>query len=79
MTFNVEGFYRNNFYLSRLLNTICPKIVFLQEIWTPFSAEHAMSQMLPDYNLQISTPDMFCSPEDKLSQYDHIRHGATIL
>ena len=38
-----------------------------------------MDKMFPDYSIQISTPDMFIPPEDKLGSSDHAWHGAAIM
>ena len=78
ITFNIEGFSRNNFYLSELLN-LSPKLLFLQEIWAPYSQEYSMSKMFPNYNIQISSPDMFTAPEDLLCTADHAWHGSAIM
>ena len=80
MTFNIEGFYRNSFYLSQILSTSTPPgLIFLQEIWVPYSQESAIDKIYPDYSIQISTPDMFVPPEDKLGSSDHVWHGAAIM
>ena len=75
----MEGFYRNNFYLSSLLDTTAPKIVFLQEIWAPYYQENAMNKTFPEYSLQISSPDMFTPAEDLLCSADHAWHGTAIM
>ena len=79
MTFIVEGFYRNNFYLSSLLDTTAPKLLFLQEIWAPYHQENALNKKYPDYNVQISSPDMFTPAEDLLCNADHTWHGSAIM
>ena len=79
MTFNIEGFHRNNYYLSQLLDTLAPKIIFLQEIWVPYSEESGMNKIFPDYSIQISTPDMFIPAEDKLGSPDHTWHGSAVM
>ena len=38
-----------------------------------------MNAKFKDYCVQISTPDQFTLPEDKLSSYDHTWHGAAIV
>ena len=78
ITFNVEGFYRNSFYLTQILN-LAPKIVFLQEIWVPYHKESSMNKKFPSYSVQISTPDQLTPPEDRLSNPDHTWHGAAVL
>ena len=79
MTFNVEGFFRNCFYLSQILNSLAPKLVFLQEIWTPYHQECLVNSKYPSYSAQISTPDQFLDPEDRLSIPDHTWHGVAAL
>ena len=38
-----------------------------------------MNQNYPNYSIQISTPDMFTPPEDKLCSSDHTWHGCGIM
>ena len=38
-----------------------------------------MNTMIPDYTVQISTPDQFTHPEDKIEHPGHTWHGAAIL
>ena len=38
-----------------------------------------MNNMFINYSLQISTPDQFTPPEDRLSTPDHTWHGAAIM
>ena len=78
MSFNLEGFRRNCQYLSHLLSTSKPSIVFLQEIWLSCSAINTINNLHPDYSFKIATPDMFHHPEDLLSSSDHNWHGAAI-
>ena len=76
----MEGFYRNSFYLSQLLNTDSSRqLLFLQEIWTSYSAEDSMCEKFNKYSVQISTPDQFTHPEDKLGSPDHTWHGTAIM
>ena len=79
MTFNLEGFSRNKFYLTKLLDSISPKLLFLQETWASFSQENEMRQCIPGYNIQISSSDMFTAPEDLLCSTGHTWHGAALL
>ena len=51
----------------------------MQEIWVPYSAEKSMTEKLQEYSIQISTPDQFTPPEDRLGRSDHTWHGAAIL
>ena len=79
MTFNIEGFHRNNFYLTKLLNRVSPKLIFLQEIWTSYSEQGTLDKLYPEYSIQISTPDMFTPAEDLLGRSDQLWHGAGIM
>ena len=38
-----------------------------------------MNTKFQDYCVQISTPDQFTPPEDRLSSYDHTWHGAAVM
>ena len=75
----MEGFFRNCYYLSQTLSNSAPKLVFLQEIWVPHHQESLLNTKYPSYSAQISTPDQFISPEDRLSAPDHTWHGVAIL
>ena len=75
----MEGFFRNKFYLGRLLESISAKLLFLQETWTSYSQENEMKKYFPDFNLQISSSDMFTAPEDLLCNTDHTWHGTAIM
>ena len=77
LSFNVEGFKRNRNYLSSLLQER-PSLVFLQEIWLPYHDKNTLNHCFPDYNFQISAPDMFQHPEDQLNKSSHIWHGVAI-
>ena len=78
-TFNIEGFIRNQLYLSNLLQKQSPKLVFLQELWTSYNQKANLNKAFPDYSIEISTPDMFTPPEDLLCTSDHTWHGSGIL
>ena len=53
--------------ISLLINNFKPKIVFLQEIWLPYSKQHIVNNFHPNYLFTIATPDMFQHPEMFLS------------
>ena len=38
-----------------------------------------MNEKLQEYSIQISTPDQFTPPEDRLGRADHTWHGAAII
>ena len=79
----MEGFFRNNIYLSNILNpkldTPPPKIIFLQELWVRYAHENEMNKLFQEYSILISTPDMFTPPEDLLCNAEHIWHGSAIM
>ena len=58
---------------------MAPKLLFLQEIWVPYSEENSMNNMYHDYSVLISTPDMLTPPEDLLCTSDHTWHGSAIM
>ena len=78
LSLNLEGFKRNKFYLSELLLDKKSQIVFLQELWLPYSDQNLLHLSLPEYSFNISTPDMFENPEDVLGKQAHIWHGVAI-
>ena len=78
MSFNMEGFRRNGQYLSSLLSESRPKLVFLQEIWLPYSLQYVINGFHPQYSFKISSPDMFKPPEDLLVNSSHVWHGAAL-
>ena len=53
-------------------------MIFLQEIWLPFSEKKIIDNFLPDYSFKIATPDMQQHPEDLLSSSGHVWHGVAI-
>ena len=79
ITYNIEGFQRNFRYLELLINTFTPKLIFLQELWVPYSQEDSLCSLFTDYSVQIATPDQFTPPEDRLSSSDHTWHGVALL
>ena len=79
LSFNVEGLLRNRNYLASTLKTQQPMIVFLQEIWLPYADRLYAESYFPNYNMLISTPDMFVNTEDLLSPQSHVWQGVAIL
>ena len=61
------------------MNQFSPNLMFFQKIWVPYSEESSLNSIFQDYSVQISTPDQFTLPEDKLSSPEHTWHGAAIL
>ena len=78
LSFNLEGFKRNQHYLLHLLSNVQPKILFLQEIWIPYSERRLLDSFHPDYSFVISTPDMLSNPEDLLLKPAHVWHGVAV-
>ena len=74
----MEGYRRNRHYLATLIKQIMPKIIFLQEIWLAFHDQSVLSEDFPEYNFQVSTPDMFDNSEDKIMSPGQVWHGAAI-
>ena len=79
ISFNIEGFYRNSLYLQQLISELSPKLIFLQEIWVPYSEEANLNSVFPTYSVQISTPDQFTPVEDNLGISEHVWHGSALL
>ena len=48
-------------------------------MWLPYSEEHVLNDKLKHYSIQISTPDQFIHPEDRVASSDHTWHGAAIM
>ena len=78
ISFNCEGMKRNQSYLKNILSNLKPKIIFLQEIWLPYSEHSTLDKLHPEYSFKISTPDMFTQPEDLLGAQGHDWHGVAI-
>ena len=78
ISFNLEGFRRNKQYLADLVTLISPKILFLEEIWIPFHEERLINNYFNDYQLKISTPNMFQPSEELLSKSGPTWHGAAV-
>ena len=78
LSFNVEGLTRNKHYLSHLLNTLSPRLVFLQEIWLPYSEQNVLQNLHPEYSFKIATPEMPQHPEDILTNSGPVWHGVAI-
>ena len=54
------------------------KLICLQEIWMPYHGEKEMNEAFPEFTFQISTPDMFMKPKDRIIKPDHCWHGSAI-
>ena len=78
LQFNVEGVKRNKNYLSTSLHTHQPQVIFLQEIWLHYHEGNIMKEQFPSYNFLISSPDMFDSNEDKITNARQAWHGVAV-
>ena len=78
MTFNLEGYKRNRFYLTDLITQHEPKLIFLQELWIAHYEQHQLSQDFPSYHFHVATPDIFDHSEESILLPSHTWHGAAI-
>ena len=78
-TFNVEGYKRNKFYLSTIIQKYCPLFVFLQEFWLPFHESNKLSNDFDDYNFLTTAADMFTATEDLILQSGPVWHGTALV
>ena len=65
-------------YLQDLLNIVCPKVVFLPDIWLPYHNQCLLDNFLLDFSFKIATPEMFQHNEEKLMNSGQTWHGAAI-
>ena len=79
LTFNLEGFKRNKFYLSSLLEKYNPILVFVQEHWLPhFDATNKFKTNFSTHNFLTTSEDMFTPAEDLLLQPGPVWHGTAL-
>ena len=79
LTFNIEGYNRNNFYLSQLLKKYECLFIFLQEHWLPHhEAEYKLAHDFKLYHFQTTSSDMFLPTEDLLLKSGPTWHGTAI-
>ena len=79
LTFNIEGYNRNNFYLAQLLKEYECIFIFLQEHWLPHhEAENKLSTDFKLYNFHTTSSDMFLPTEDLLLRSGPTWHGTAI-
>ena len=75
----MEGFKRNKFYLSQLINEYEPFFIFIQEHWLPhYEAEAKISTNFPQYNFSVTSSDIFTHAEDKMLEGGPTWHGAAV-
>ena len=79
ISFNIEGYNRNKFYLSQLLRKYKCIFIFLQEHWLPnYEAVNKFKEDFPVYNFHSTSSDMFLPTEDILLQSGPTWHGTVI-
>ena len=79
ITYNIEGYNRNRFYLAQLLKKYECIFIFLQEHWLPHhDAENRIKSDFKSYNFHTTSSDMFLPAEDLLLQSGPTWHGAAI-
>ena len=76
--FNIEGYKRNKFYLSKLVRDYDPLFIFLQETWLPHHEINLLINDFKDYNFHTTTADMFEYTEDILMKSGPTWHGTTV-
>ena len=79
ISFNIEGYNRNLFYLHHILNKYSPVFLFLQEHRLP---EHeAYNKFFPDfenYNFIVTSSDMLTQTEDRMLNICTSWHGTAL-
>ena len=79
MTFNIEGYKRNKFYLSNLIKKHKFMFLFLQEHWLPHhEANKILSKDFPKFSFLTTSSDMFLDPEDLALRSGPVWHGTAI-
>ena len=76
---NIEGYKRNRYYLSKLINDYQPIFAFIQEHWLPdFETNVKMSKDFQNYNFLTTSSDSFTVPEDKMLESGPTWHGTAL-
>jgi len=78
VTFNIEGFKRNKFYLTSSIKKYNPLVLFLQEDWLAYHETDSLKHEFTAYNFHSTASDMFSDPEDLLFASGCAWHGVTI-
>ena len=79
LTYNLEGYNRNKYYLTQLINSLSPLFLFLQEHWLPeHEATYKMTTDFPNYVFFTASSDMFVPTEDRMIQPGPTWHGTAI-
>ena len=76
ITFNLEGYKRNRFYLKDLIKQEHPRLIFLQELWISHYEGQLLCQDFPNYQFHVTTPDIFDNSEELILSPSHTWHGA---
>ena len=79
LTFNLEGYKRNKFYLSTLVKQYNPLFLFLQEHWLPYcEVDSKLVSDFPTYKFLSTASDMFTPAEELMLTPGTAWHGTTI-
>ena len=79
VTYNIEGYKRNKFYLTTLLKKYDILFLFLQEHWLSHHEAHqTLKRDFPKLNFVTTSSDMFIDAEDLALRSGPTWHGAAI-
>ena len=79
LTYNIEGYKRNKFYLSSLIKQFNPLYLFIQEHWLPFSeVDSQLHHDFSNYRFLSTASDMFTPAEDLMLTPGTAWQGTTI-
>ena len=78
LSFNLEGFHRNKFYLSKLLDQEDVNLLFIQETWLPYHDQSLLNQYFTGFSFVASSSDMFIPVEDRLLRQGPCWHGVAL-
>ena len=78
MSFNIEGFKRNKFYLAKIVEKYKPFIMCLQEHWTSYHEVNSFETDFSAYKFHSTASDMFIPTEEILMKSGTAWHGTTI-
>ena len=78
MSFNIEGYQRNKYYLSGIIRDYKPVFVCLQEHWLPDYQTEIIQNEFSNYNFITTASNMFGNAEDKLLENGPVWHGTAL-
>ena len=79
LTYNIEGYKRNKFYLSTLIEQYNPLFLFLQEHWVPYcEIDSKLASDFPNYRFLSTASDMFTPAEELMLTPGTAWQGTTI-